>query len=59
MRKSGNTSEKIATNIVNLALTIQREKNNKVFISGLTIRRITISIKYLRSKSTFGKKMLG
>ena len=35
--KSGNTSEKIATDIVNLALTIQNEKT-KVFISGLTIR---------------------
>ena len=35
--KSGNTSEKIATDIVNLALTIQSEKT-KVFISGLTIR---------------------
>ena len=35
--KSGNTSEKIAADIVNLALTIQSEKN-KVFISGLTIR---------------------
>ena len=35
--KSGNTSEKIATDIVHLALTIQNEKN-KVFISGLTIR---------------------
>ena len=36
-----------------LALTIQSEKN-KVFTSGLTI-----SIKDLRSKSTFGKKMYG
>ena len=35
--KSVNTSEKIATGIVNLALTIQSEKI-KVFISGLTIR---------------------
>ena len=35
--KCGNTSEKIATDIVNLALTIQIEKT-KVFISGLTIR---------------------
>ena len=35
--ESGNTSEKIATDIVNLALTIQNEKT-KVFISGLTIR---------------------
>ena len=35
--KCGNTSEKIATDIVNLALTIQSEKT-KVFISGLTIR---------------------
>ena len=33
--KSGNTSEKIATSIVNLALTIQREKT-KVFISELS-----------------------
>ena len=35
--KSGNTSEKIATDIVNLALTTQSQKT-KVFISGLTIR---------------------
>ena len=35
--KSGNTSEKIATDIVNLALTIQIEKT-KLFISGLAIR---------------------
>ena len=35
--KSGNTSEKIATDIVNLGLTIQSERN-KVFISELTIR---------------------
>ena len=34
--KSGNTSEKTATAIIKLALTIQIEKN-KVFISGLTI----------------------
>ena len=34
--KSGKTSEKIANDIVNLALTIQSEKT-KVFISGLTI----------------------
>ena len=34
--KSGNTSEKIATD-VNLALTTQSQKT-KVFISGLTIR---------------------
>ena len=36
--KSGNTSEKIPTNIANLALTIKSEKT-KVFISGLTISR--------------------
>ena len=35
--KNVNTSEKIATGIFNLALTIQSEKI-KVFISGLTIR---------------------
>ena len=35
--KSGNLSQKIATDIVNLALTIRSEKT-KVFISGLTIR---------------------
>ena len=35
--KSGNTSEKIATNKANLALTVQRGKT-KVFISGWTIR---------------------
>ena len=35
--KNVNTSEKIATGIVNLALTIQSEKI-KVLISGLTIR---------------------
>ena len=35
--KSGDTSEKIATDIVSLALTIQSEKT-KAFISGLTIR---------------------
>ena len=34
--KSGDTSEKTATTIIKLALTIQIEKN-KVFISGLTI----------------------
>ena len=34
--KSGDTSEKTATAIIKLALTIQIEKN-KVFISGLTI----------------------
>ena len=36
-KKNTKTSEKIATDIVNLALTIQSEKT-KVFISGLTIR---------------------
>ena len=55
--KSGNTSEKIATKIVNLVLTIQCKKN-KVFILGLAIRKITISVKGLKSKSSFGKKML-
>ena len=53
--KSGNTSEKIATDIVNLALTIQNEKT-KVFISGLTIRNDNLD---KRQKSIFGKKMFG
>ena len=37
----GNTSEKIATDIINLALTIRSEKT-KVFISGLTITNDTL-----------------
>ena len=40
--KSDNTSEKTAADIVNLALTIQSEKN-KVFISGLTIRNDSLN----------------
>ena len=51
--KSGNTSEKIATDIVNLALTIQNEKT-KVFISGLTIRNDNLEKKTERSQSIFG-----
>ena len=55
--KSGNTSEKIATDIVNLALTIQNEKT-KVFISGLTIRNDNLDKRRKEVKQFLERKCL-
>ena len=55
--KSGNTSEKIATDIVNLALTIQNEKN-KVFISGLIIRNNNLDKRWKEVNQLLERKCL-
>ena len=55
--KSGNTSEKIATDIVNLALTIQNEKTN-VFISGLTIRNDNLDKRRIEVNQFLERKYL-
>ena len=55
--ESGNTSEKIATDIVNLALTIQNEKT-KVFISGLTIRNDSLDKRRIEVNQFLERKYL-
>ena len=55
--KSGNTSEKIATDIVNLALTIQSEKT-KVFISGLTTTNDNLDKKRKEVNQSLERKFL-
>ena len=55
--KSGNTSEKIATDRVNLALTIQSEKT-KVFISGLTTTNDNLDKKRKEVNQSLERKFL-
>ena len=55
--KIGNTSEKLATEIVNLALTIQIEKT-KVFILGLTIRNNNLDKRWKEVNQLLERKCL-
>ena len=55
--KIGNTLEKLATNIVNLALTIQIEKT-KVFILGLTIRNNNLDKRWKEVNQLLERKCL-
>ena len=56
--KSGNTSKKIATDIVNLASTIQNEET-KVSIPGLTIRNGNLDKRRKEVNQFFEKKVFG
>ena len=54
--KSANASEKIATNIVELALTIGCTKS-KVFISGVNIRNVNTDKRWKEVNQLLGKNV--